>query len=309
MKIFSGSANEELAEKIAQFLGEPLGKIEKSRFADGEIRIEIKENVRGKDIFIVQPTSFPVNDNFMELLIMADAFKRASANMITAVIPYYGYARQDKKDKPRVPITAKLIADLLEASGVRRMVSVDVHAEQIQGFFNFPVDHLFAVKIFIDHFRKMDLKDLVIVSPDAGGTTRGRAYAKRLGVELAIIDKRRPMHNQSEVLNIIGDVKDKNAIIVDDMIDTAGTLVKAAQAIRDKGGKEIFAACTHPVLSGNAIEKIRQSVIKKLFVTDTIFLSKEKQDDKIEVLSLANLLGEATRRIYNKESISSLFSD
>lgn len=308
MKIFSGNANPELAKKIAMYLQMSLGEIEVSQFSDGETQVKIVENVRGVDVFVIQPICPPVNQNLMEFLIMIDAFKRASARRITAVIPYYGYARQDKKDEPRVPITAKLVANLLTVAGASRILTIDLHAGQIQGFFDIPSDNLFAVNIFVEYFQNLGIEDLVIVSPDAGGVPRARAYAKRLKAELAIIDKRRPSPNQNEVINIIGEVQNKNIIIIDDIVDTAGTLVKAARALKEKGAKEIFAACTHPTLSGEAIEKIEQSVITKLVVTDTIPLIEEKQNDKIEVLSVAKLLGEAIRRVHNEESISSLFS-
>lgn len=308
MKIFSGNANLQVAKKIAMYLQMSLGEIEVSQFSDGETQIKIKENVRGEDVFVVQPTCPPVNQNLMELLIMIDAFKRASAKRITAVIPYFGYARQDRKDQPRVPITAKLVANLLIVAGASRILTMDLHAGQIQGFFDIPVDHLFAANVFVKYFLELDLKDLVVVSPDAGGAERSRAYAKRLKAELAIVDKRRPGPNHSEVINIIGEVRNKNTIIVDDMVDTAGSLVKAAQALKEKGAKEIFAACTHPILSGEAVERIKQSEITKLVVTDTIPLNLEKQNDKIEVLSVAELIGEAMRRIHNEESITSLFN-
>lgn len=307
MKIFSGNANPELAEKIAKYLEMPLGEMEVSQFSDGETKVKIRENVRGADIFIVQPTCSPANQNLIELLIMIDAFKRASARRITALIPYYGYARQDKKDGPRVPITARLVADLLATAGVNKVMVIDFHAGQIQGFFNIPVDHLFAINVFVKYFSELGLKDLMIISPDAGGAERARAYAKRLKAGFGVIDKRRPAPNQNEVINIIGDVRDKNIIIVDDIVDTAGTLVKAAFAIKKEGAKEIFAACTHPVLSGEAIEMIKQSAITKLIVTDTIPIKKEKQIDKIKILSIAELLSEAARRVHDERSVSSLF--
>ncbi|MDO8461413.1 MAG: ribose-phosphate pyrophosphokinase [Deltaproteobacteria bacterium] len=309
LKIFSGTANPDLAKKIAAEIGVPLGKIEVRRFSDGELFAEIDENVRGMDVFIVQPTSYPANENLMELLIMIDALKRASADRITAVIPYYGYARQDRKVQPRTPITSKLVADLLTAAGTNRVLSLDLHAGQIQGFFNIPFDHLYATPIFLDYLAKEKLTDnLVLVSPDAGGTERTRAYAKRLNAELAVIDKRRTSANKSEVMHLIGDVRGKNAILVDDIVDTAGTLTQAAEALRKNGAKKIVSVCTHAVLSGPAIDRINESVLEKLIVSDTIPLGeKAKRTKKITVLSVGNFLGEAIRRIHTGESVSKLF--
>lgn len=309
LKIFSGSANPELAEKICKYLATPLGHSTLKRFSDGELFVEIEENVRGADVFIVQPTCPPVNENLMELLIMIDAARRASARRITAVIPYYGYARQDRKTAPRTPISAKLVANLIVTAGARRVLTMDLHAGQIQGFFDIPVDHLYAMPVFLQYIKEnFRGEEIVIVSPDAGGVERAREYAKRLNALMAIVDKRRPRPNESEVMNIIGEVKDKIAIIVDDIVDTAGTICKAAQALMDRGAKEVYAIATHPVLSGNAVERIANSPIKKMIVSDTIPLKEEaKAIGKIEVLSVANLLGEAIRRIHTDDSISSLF--
>ncbi len=308
IKIFSGNSNPALAEEICQSLGVPLGSAQVKRFSDGEVWVEIDENVRGKDVFIVQSTSRPANENLMELLIMIDALKRASAERITAVIPYYGYARQDRKVQPRTPITSKLVADLLTAAGAQRVLSVDLHAGQIQGFFNIPFDHLYAAPLLLEYIRENLMNDLVIVSPDAGGTERARAYAKRLDATLAMIDKRRSKPNESEVMNVIGDVKDKTAIIVDDMVDTAGTLTQAAKALQDRGAHRIFACITHGVLSGKALERINESVLSAVVITNTIHqLEAVLKAPKIKVLSMAPLLGEAIRRISSGDSISSLF--
>ncbi len=309
LKIFSGSANPELAEKICKYLATPLGHSTLTRFSDGELFVEIEENVRGADVFIVQPTCPPVNENLMELLIMIDAARRASARRITAVIPYYGYARQDRKTAPRTPISAKLVANLLVVAGARRILTMDLHAGQIQGFFDIPVDHLYAMPVFLQYIKENFKGDeIVIVSPDAGGVERAREYAKRLNALMAIVDKRRPRPNESEVMNIIGDVQNKIAIIIDDMVDTAGTICKAAEALLDKGAKEVYAIATHPVLSGKAVERIATSPLKALIVSDTIPLKEEaKAIGKIQVLSVANLLGEAIRRIHTDDSISSLF--
>ncbi|MGB9761780.1 MAG: ribose-phosphate pyrophosphokinase [Caldimicrobium sp.] len=309
LKIFSGSANPELAEKICKYLATPLGHSTLKRFSDGELFVEIEENVRGADVFIVQPTCPPVNENLMELLIMIDAARRASARRITAVIPYYGYARQDRKTAPRTPISAKLVANLIVVAGARRVLTMDLHAGQIQGFFDIPVDHLYAMPVFLQYIKEtFRSEEIVIVSPDAGGVERAREYAKRLNALMAIVDKRRPRPNESEVMNIIGDVKDKIAIIIDDMVDTAGTICKAAEALLDKGAKEVYAIATHPVLSGKAVERIAASPIKAMIVSDTIPLKEEaKAIGKIQVLSVANLLGEAIRRIHTDDSISSLF--
>lgn len=309
IKIFSGSSNPELAKKICKYLAIPLGKSTLKRFSDGELFVEIEENIRGADVFIVQPTCSPVNENLMELLIMVDAARRASARRITAVIPYYGYARQDRKTAPRTPISAKLVANLIVIAGARRVLTMDLHAGQIQGFFDIPVDHLYAMPVFLQFIKKeFKNRDIIIVSPDAGGVERAREYAKRLDSTFAIVDKRRPRPNESEVMNIIGEVKDKIAIIVDDMVDTAGTICKAAEALLDRGAIEVYAIATHPVLSGKAIERIAASPLKALIVSDTIPLRDEaKALDKIKVLSVAELLGEAIRRIHTDDSISSLF--
>jgi ribose-phosphate pyrophosphokinase len=277
-------------------------------FSDGEQYCQVLENVRGRDVFVIQPTCQPVNENLMELLLILDALKRASAQRINAVIPYYGYARQDRKDKPRVPITSRLVADLLETVGVDRIICVDLHAAQIQGFFNVPVDHLFAASIFVDHIRHMGLKNLTMVSPDAGGVERARAYAKRLKADLAIVDKRREAANVAEVMNVIGDVRKRNCVIVDDMIDTGGTLCETVGALLKKGAKRVYACASHAVLSGPAVDRLKQSEITALFVTDTIPIGdKAKRCKKIEVLSVAPLLGEAIRRIHDESSVSSLF--
>jgi len=309
MKLISGTANPELAQKISEYLATPLVQTKITRFSDGEIFVEIKENVRGADVFIVQPTCPPVNENLVELLIMIDAARRASARRITAVIPYYGYARQDRKTAPRTPITAKLVANVIVVAGARRVLTMDLHAGQIQGFFDIPVDHLYAMPVFLEYLKdKFRGEEIVIVSPDAGGVERAREYAKRLNATMAIVDKRRPRPNESEVMNIIGDVKDKIAVIIDDMIDTAGTICKAASAIMDRGAKEVYAVATHPVLSGPAVERLAQSPIKEVVVSDTIPLREEAQRlDKIKVLSVSKLLGEAIRRIHTDDSISSLF--
>ncbi len=309
MKLISGTANPELAQKISEYLATPLVQTKITRFSDGEIFVEIKENVRGADVFIIQPTCPPVNENLVELLIMIDATRRASARRITAVIPYYGYARQDRKTAPRTPITAKLVANVIVVAGARRVLTMDLHAGQIQGFFDIPVDHLYAMPVFLEYLKdKFRGEEIVIVSPDAGGVERAREYAKRLNATMAIVDKRRPRPNESEVMNIIGDVKDKIAVIIDDMIDTAGTICKAASAIMDRGAKEVYAVATHPVLSGPAVERLAQSPIKEVVVSDTIPLREEAQRlDKIKVLSVSKLLGEAIRRIHTDDSISSLF--
>jgi ribose-phosphate pyrophosphokinase len=309
MKLISGTANPELAQKISEYLATPLVQTKITRFSDGEVFVEIKENVRGADVFIIQPTCPPVNENLVELLIMIDAARRASARRITAVIPYYGYARQDRKTAPRTPITAKLVANVIVVAGARRVLTMDLHAGQIQGFFDIPVDHLYAMPVFLEYLKdKFRGEEIVIVSPDAGGVERAREYAKRLNATMAIVDKRRPRPNESEVMNIIGDVKDKIAVIIDDMIDTAGTICKAASAIMDRGAKEVYAVATHPVLSGPAVERLAQSPIKEVVVSDTIPLREEAQRlDKIKVLSVSKLLGEAIRRIHTDDSISSLF--
>jgi len=308
IRVFSGNSNVTLAEKICGNLGVPLGKANVTTFSDGETRVEINENVRGMDVFIIQSSCPPVNVTLMELLIMIDAMKRASADRITAVIPYYGYARQDRKVTPRAPITAKLIADLITTAGAQRVLSMDLHAGQIQGFFNIPVDNLFATPVLLDYMKKNFQDDIVIVSPDTGGVERARAFGSRLGATLAIIDKRREGPNEAQVMNIIGHVRDKKAIILDDMIDTAGTVVQAAAALKEAGAVEVFVCATHPVLSGPAIERLEKSDIKEVVVTDTIPLHPRAQACKcIKVLSVASLLSEAVRRIYYNDSISSLF--
>lgn len=308
LKIFAGNSNSELAKEIAKYIGLSLGNILVDQFSDGETSVKIEENVRGMDIFVIQSTCRPVNQNLMELLVMLDAFKRASADRITAVIPYFGYARQDRKDQPRVPITAKLVANLITRAGADRVLTIDLHSGQIQGFFDIPVDHLFAAPIFIDYFQRLKFEDAVVVSPDTGSAKRARAFATRLNFGLALIDKRRPKSNVTEVMNVIGEIDDKIVLILDDMVDTADSLVKAAQAVEERGAKEIYAGCSHAVLSGLATERIKKSNIKRLVVTNTIPLREEaKALDKIEVLSVANLLGEAIRRIHEGSSVSSLF--
>jgi len=309
IRVFSGNSNQSLAQKICETLNVPLGSARVRRFSDGEVMVEIQENVRGRDVYIIQSTCAPTNDNLMELLVMTDALKRASAATITAVIPYYGYARQDRKAAPRTPITAKLVADLITTAGIDRVVTIDLHAGQIQGFFNIPVDNLYAAPVILDYLKdRFNGEEAVMVSPDAGGTERARAFAKRLGCTLAVIDKRRTGPNVAEVMHLIGDVRDKVAIILDDMIDTAGTLTQAARALKENGAKSIFACATHGVLSGPAIERINASDIEEVVLTDTIPLGdKEQQTGKIRMLSVAKLLGEAIRRIHEDESVSSLF--
>ena len=308
IRVFSGNANIALATKICHHLGVSLGKANVTTFSDGETRVEINENVRGMDVFIIQSTCPPVNVTCMELLIMIDALKRASADRITAVIPYYGYGRQDRKVAPRAPITAKLLADLITAAGANRVLSMDLHAGQIQGFFNIPVDNLFATPVLFDYMKKNYIDGTVVVSPDTGGVERARAFGKRLGASLAIIDKRREGPNEAEVMNIIGNVKGKRIIILDDMIDTAGTVVQAARAMKEAGALEVSICCTHPVLSGSALERIEGSEIKEVIVTDTIPLSDRARNcKKIKVLSVSGILGEAVRRIYYNDSVSSLF--
>lgn len=309
IRIFSGNSNPSLAQKICDNLEVPLGAARVRRFSDGEVMVEIGENVRGRDVYIIQSTCAPTNDNLMELLVMTDALKRASAATITAVMPYYGYARQDRKAAPRTPITAKLVADLITTSGIDRVVTIDLHAGQIQGFFNIPVDNLYAAPVILDYLKdRFKGEEAVMVSPDAGGTERARAFAKRLGCTLAVIDKRRTGPNVAEVMHLIGDVRDKVAIILDDMIDTAGTLTQAAKALKENGAKAIYACATHGVLSGPAIERINNSDIEEVVLTDTVPLGeKETTTTKIRMLSVASLLGEAIRRIHEDESVSSLF--
>lgn len=319
LKIFAGNSNRSLAEEICAYVGVSLGTADIRRFSDGEIAVEITENVRGGDIFVLQSICSPGNDNLMEMLLMLDAFKRASANRITAVIPYYGYARQDRKVAPRVPISAKLVADLLTTAGASRVLTAELHAGQIQGFFNIPVDNLFSSPVLLQYLRtRIGKEQVTVVSPDAGGVERARAFAKRLGSSLAIIDKRRAREGEMKIpgkanmdvveMNIIGEVEGRVAILVDDMVDTAGTLTTAAAALHDAGAQAVFACCTHPILSGPAIERIRGSVLEELVVTNSIPLRPEaEQTDKIKVLSIAPLMGEAIRRIHHEESISSLF--
>lgn len=309
IKLFTGNAHKGLAKEIAEDLGIPVGDATVSKFSDGEITVHINENVRGSDVFVLQPTCMPVNHNLMELLLMVDALKRASAQRITAVIPYYGYARQDRKVQPRVPISAKLVADLITAAGTNRVLTMDLHAAQIQGFFDIPVDNLYASPVLFDYVHnKYNSQDLVIVSPDAGGVERARSFAKKLECSIAIIDKRREAANISEIMNVIGEVKDKDAIILDDMIDTGGTTIQAVSALKEKGARNVIAACTHAVLSGNAVEKVNNSMLEELIVTNTIPLdSKKEKCKKLTVLSIATLIGEAIKRIHEESSISSLF--
>jgi ribose-phosphate pyrophosphokinase len=309
LKLFTGNSNPSLAREICSYLGINLGEATVSAFSDGEIRVKIEENVRGADVFLVQSCCEPVNTSIMELLIMLDALKRSSASRITAVIPYFGYARQDRKDQPRVPITAKLVADLITTAGADRVLTMDLHAGQIQGFFNIPVDHLYATPVLLDYITKQGVKDLVVVSPDAGGVERARAFAKRLQVNLAIIDKRREGPNQAHIMNIIGEVEGRNALLLDDMIDTAGTIVQGAQAVAEKGARRVWAGCAHAVLSGPALQRIQESSLDEVVVTNTIPLQgKEGRCSKLRVLSVAPLLGEAISRIHEEESVSSLFA-
>ncbi len=310
IKIFTGNSNPALANEIAQVLGLPMGQIAVGRFSDGEISVNTFETVRGCDVFVVQSTCTPVNDNLMELLIMIDSFRRASAGRITAVIPYYGYARQDRKAKARDPITAKLVADLIAAAGTDRVLTMDLHALQIQGFFNIPVDHMLGMPTLVEHYRECRCigEDVVVVSPDLGSVTRARAFAEQINAPLAIIDKRRPRANVAEVMNLIGEVKGKRVILFDDMIDTAGTIVNGAAALIERGAKDVYACCTHGVLSGPAIERIENSSIKELVVTNTIPMSAEKRLSKIKVLSVARVFAEAIERIYEDLPVSSLFT-
>lgn len=308
LKIVTGNANIPLAKEIAKFLGKGLTKCTVSRFSDGELFIQIEENIRGNDLFILQPTN-PPSDNLMELLILIEAARRASAMRITAVMPYYGYARQDRKDRPRVAITAKLVANLITTAGADRIITMDLHAGQIQGFFDLPHDHLYSSGIFNNYFRSLNLKNLCVVSPDVGSIKLCRATSSALGADIAIVDKRRPRPNVSEVMNLIGDVQGKNVLIRDDMVDTGGSIVSAASFLKERGALDIYAACTHGVLSGAAIEKIEKSPIKKLIISDSIDHSKSKLSNRFEVLSCAELIGEAIRRISDEESVSSLFED
>lgn len=309
LKLFTGTSNTELAREVATHLNLDLGDTTVSTFSDGEIMVRLNENARGSDAFVIQSTCTPVNDNIMQLLLIIDALKRASAERITAVIPYYGYARQDRKVQPRVPISAKMVADLITAVGTNRVLTVDLHAGQIQGFFNIPVDNLYAAPVLIDYIKKKYVSDnLVVVSPDAGGVERARAFAKRLDCTIAIIDKRREKANECEVMNVIGDVDNKDTLLIDDMVDTAGTMAQAAKALRQQGAKRVSAACTHAVLSGAAIERLNNSVMEELIVTNTIPLdSKMLLCKKLKVLSMASLLGDAIKRIHEESSISSLF--
>ncbi|MDD5072354.1 MAG: ribose-phosphate pyrophosphokinase [Candidatus Omnitrophica bacterium] len=305
--VFSGNANRDLAKKICNYLKVQLGNAQVDRFNDGEVRIRIAEDVRGRDVFIVQPTCNPVNDNLMELLIMTDAIRRSSARRITAVMPYYGYSRQDRKDRPRVPITAKLVANLITVAGANRVLTMDLHAGQIQGFFDIPLDNLFAVNTFMKYFEKMHLPNLVVVSPDVGGMKMARAYAKKFKAGLAVVDKRRINDKEAEVMNIMGEVKGKNVCLIDDLVATAGTLVEAVAALKNAGARKVFAAATHAVLSGPAIERIENSELEELIVTDTIPIPREKMIPRIKVLSVGPLLGQAIERIHYEKSISTLF--
>lgn len=308
MSVFAGNSNLILAKAISRYLGKSLGKLKATSFSDGEIQIELLEDVRKKEVFVIQSTCDPVNHNIMELLLLIDAFKRSSAKRINAVIPYFGYARQDKKVLPRVPISAKLIADLLYAAGIHRVITLDLHAGQIQGFFNCPVDNLFAAPVMIKDIKNKSYKNMIVVSPDAGGVERARAYAKRLKAGLAIVDKRRSEPNKAKAMNIIGNVRNKIAIILDDMVDTAGTLVESANVIMEKGAKQVHAYCTHPVLSGSALSRISKSALSSLVVTDTILLSEQAlKCSKIKQLSIANLVGEAISRSYKGKPVNSLF--
>ncbi len=304
-KVFSGTANLEFSKSVAKYLSMPLSEASIKRFSDGEINIQISESVRGRDVFIIQSTCAPANANLMELLIMTDALKRSSASSITAIIPYFGYARQDRKAAPRVPISAKLVANLLETAGVDRVVTLDLHAGQIQGFFDIPVDNLYGSIVFRDYLRRKNLKNPVIASPDIGGVARARNFAKEMGLDLVIIDKRREKANEAEIMNIIGNVEGRDVILIDDMIDTAGTIVKGAKALKTNGASSVMAFCTHPVLSGPAHERIKSGDLDELVVTDTIPLAQE--NEKITVLSVSHLFGEVIRRIYHNESVNGLF--
>ena len=307
-KIFCGTANEALCDEVCAFLGMTRGQALVTRFADGEAYVQIQENVRGADVFVMQPTCLPVDGNLMELLLMLDALKRASARRITAVIPYYGYARQDRKDKPRVPISSKLVADLLTTAGAHRALVIDPHTAQLQGFFNIPVDHLFASPVLVDYFKKLSLPNLTVVSPDAGGVERARFFAKKIDAPLAIVDKRRVEMNVAEIMNVIGDVEGRTCLVIDDLIDTAGTLVKTAAALVENGASAVYACCSHPVLSGPAIENISKSCIKEVIVTNTIPLNEDgKAEPKIKVLSIAGLIGRAIQSIHEETSVSKLF--
>jgi ribose-phosphate pyrophosphokinase len=307
-KIFSGTANEALADEVCNFLGMPRGQAQVIRFRDGECYVQVQENVRGCDVFVIQPTCRPVDEHLMELLLMIDALKRASARRITAVIPYFGYARQDRKDKPRSPISSKLVADLLTTAGAHRALIVDLHTPQLQGFFNIPVDHLFASPVLVDHFKKLSLPNLTVVSPDAGGVERARFFAKKVDAALAIVDKRRVEMNVAEVMNVIGEVRGRTCLIIDDLIDTAGTLVKTGEALLENGATDVFACCSHPVFSGPAVDNIAKSAIREVVVTNTIPLSEEaKREPKIRVLSIAGLIGRAIQANHEETSVSKLF--
>ena len=307
MKIFSGSSNPELAEEIARHAGVALSKIELKRFMDGETSVKLKDNVRGQDVFIIQSTCSPTNDNVMELLLIIDAALRASASRISVVIPYFGYARQDRKVEPRVPISAKVIANIIQVTGADRIITMDLHADQIQGFFDIPVDNLFATPITIDYVRSLKVKDCVVVSPDAGGVDRARFFSKTLNAGLAIVDKRRPEANVAEVMNVIGDVKGKNCILIDDMVDTAGSISKAAAALKEYGAEDVYCIFTHPVLSGEARIKLESAGFREIICTNTIPVNGNKRMENLTVLSVGSLFGEAIRRIHNGESVSSLF--
>lgn len=307
--VFSGSANEPLAKEVCEYLHTRLSAATLKTFSDNEISVRIQENIRGRDVFIIQPTSSPANDNLMQLFLMMDAIRRASAKRITVVIPYYGYGRQDRKSEPRVPISARVVADLIESMGPDRILTMDLHADQIQGFFKIPVDHLYAAPVFVEYLKAKQLKDAVVVSPDSGGVERARFLARQIHAGLAIIDKRRPQANVSEVMHVIGEVEGKHCILYDDMIDTAGTITKAAAALKANGAASVMACASHPVLSGPAVERLRDSAIDEVIVSNTIQLPEEKKLDKIKVLSVAKLVGEAIQRIHNEESVSSLFLD
>ena len=305
-KLFSGSANPEFAKKVGDYLGMCVSDATLNKFSDGEISVQITQSVRGQDVYIIQPTCAPTNDNLMELLIMIDALKRSSAKSINAVIPYYGYARQDRKAAPRVPISAKLVADLLEKAGINRVVTIDLHAAQIQGFFNIPADNLFGSILFVNYIKSKNLKNPIIASPDIGGVARARQYADKLGYDLVIVDKKREKANESQVMNIIGDVKGKDVILVDDMVDTAGTLVKAAEVLKEKGANSVMACCTHGVLSGPDYDRVANGVLDELVISDTI--PTKKNAKKITVLTASSIIGEAIRRIHNNESVNSIFN-
>ncbi len=305
-KLFSGTANPEFAKKVGDYLGMSVSDATLNKFSDGEISVQITESVRGQDVYIIQPTCAPTNDSLMELLIMIDALKRSSAKTINAVIPYYGYARQDRKAAPRVPISAKLVADLLEAAGINRIVTIDLHAAQIQGFFNIPADNLFGSILFVNYIKSKNLKNPIIASPDIGGVARARQYADKLGYDLVIVDKKREKANESQVMNIIGDVKGKDVILVDDMVDTAGTLVKAAEVLKEKGATSVMACCTHGVLSGPAYDRVANGVLDELVISDTIPTKKDAK--KVTVLTASSIIGEAIRRIHNNESVNSIFN-